>query len=130
MALYTLHSNNELQQGYVEHRDQLKTRELPKIAYFKSYKVPLKQGETYFYCTCGLSKAQPFCDGSHKDKKGFKPLKFTHTDEDKVVGLCGCKLNQNHKGPFCDGSHKTLNFEKLAKDTQVLVIPPQKPSNV
>ena len=52
------------------------------------YKVALKPGKTYFYCTCGLSKKQPFCDGSHKNSE-FKPLKFV-ADKDEGY-LCGCK---------------------------------------
>ena len=79
--------------GYIEDRSQLSTRTLPKVAQRKSYKVLLKEGETYFYCTCGMSANQPFCDGAHKDMPGFKPLKFTYTEEDKIRGLCGCKMN-------------------------------------
>lgn len=79
--------------GYVEHRSELVTRNLPNVAQRKSYKVLLKEGETYFYCTCGLSANQPFCDGAHKDAPGYKPLKFTYTEEDKIRGLCGCKMN-------------------------------------
>ncbi len=73
-----------------------------------SYKVPLEEGKTYYYCTCGLSSKQPFCDGSHKIAPGYKPLRFTYTEEDKIRGLCGCKMNKLEKGPFCDGSHKTI----------------------
>lgn len=88
---------------------------LPSIPSKKSYKVFLKEGETYFYCTCGLSKNQPFCDGSHKDLPPYKPLKFRHTDEDKIIGLCGCKLNKLEKGPYCDGSHKRIDYEEIER---------------
>ncbi|KAJ3164037.1 hypothetical protein HDU88_005690 [Geranomyces variabilis] len=66
------------------------------------YAVPLEQGKTYFYCTCGESKNQPFCDGSHKGK-GYTPQKFT-VDESKTHYLCGCRESANL--PFCDGTHR------------------------
>ena len=56
---------------------------------------------TYFWCACGRSKGQPFCDGSHKGT-GFAPLK-TEIAEAKTVAWCGCKHTKN--APFCDGSH-------------------------
>jgi CDGSH-type Zn-finger protein len=59
---------------------------------------------TYFWCACGLSKGQPFCDGSHKGT-GFAPLK-TEIAEAKTVAWCGCKHTKN--APFCDGSHAKL----------------------
>jgi CDGSH-type Zn-finger protein len=59
---------------------------------------------TYFWCACGRSKGQPFCDGSHKGT-GFAPLK-TEIIEAKTVAWCGCK--HTHDGCFCDGSHAKL----------------------
>ena len=59
---------------------------------------------TYFWCACGRSKGQPFCDGSHKGT-GLAPLK-TEIAEAKTVAWCGCKHTQN--GCFCDGSHAKL----------------------
>ena len=59
---------------------------------------------TYYWCSCGRSKAQPFCDGSHKGS-GFSPLKVEIT-EAKTVAWCACKYSQNP--PFCDGSHSSL----------------------
>ncbi len=67
------------------------------------YVVDLKAGD-YFYCTCGRSASQPFCDGSHKGT-GFAPRKFT-VEADRKAGLCGCRASGNQ--PFCDGSHKDL----------------------
>ena len=66
------------------------------------YKVKVEKGKTYFWCSCGLSKKQPFCDGSHKQKGQFKSLKYT-ASESKEVFLCGCKVTKNP--PLCDGSH-------------------------
>ena len=68
------------------------------------YKINLEQGKTYFWCSCGLSDKQPFCDGSHKKEGKFKSVKFTAT-ETKEVFFCGCKKTK--KPPFCDGSHST-----------------------
>jgi CDGSH-type Zn-finger protein len=59
---------------------------------------------TYYWCACGRSAKQPFCDGSHAGT-GFKPKAFT-VDAPKRVALCNCKQTGN--GPFCDGSHKRL----------------------
>jgi CDGSH-type Zn-finger protein len=58
----------------------------------------------YWWCACGLSKKQPFCDGSHKGGP-FTPLKFTVTKAEKLA-VCGCKRTKNP--PFCDGTHNTL----------------------
>jgi CDGSH iron-sulfur domain-containing protein 3 len=70
-------------------------------------KSPLVQkvepGE-YWWCACGLSKGQPFCDGSHKGT-GLGPVK-TEIKEAKAVAWCGCKHSSNK--PFCDGSHSRL----------------------
>jgi len=59
---------------------------------------------SYYWCACGKSKAQPFCDGSHKGTD-FTPLK-TEIGETKTVAWCLCK--HTHNPPFCDGSHKQL----------------------
>ena len=62
--------------------------------------VTLKVGRTYFWCACGRSRRQPFCDGSHAGTE-FTPLRFTPRDDHNAV-LCGCK--RTAKGPFCDCS--------------------------
>jgi len=64
----------------------------------------LKQGEVKYWCACGKSGNQPWCDGSHKGSS-FSPVSFS-IDEDKEVYLCVCKQTKNP--PFCDGSHKSL----------------------
>jgi len=66
--------------------------------------VDLEEGKTYFWCACGRSQKQPFCDGSHKGTN-FNPLKFT-ADKTGPVALCQCKSSAN--APFCDGSHMKL----------------------
>ena len=75
----------------------------PKIADTKPAVLELEPG-TYFWCSCGQSSQQPFCDGSHTGS-GFAPLKLT-IDEKKTVALCNCKHSGNK--PFCDGSHAKL----------------------
>lgn len=75
----------------------------PIIAQKFPYVLPMKPG-TYWWCACGGSKSQPFCDGSHKGTE-FSPKKVEITAEGKVA-WCGCKHSQN--GAFCDGSHKRV----------------------
>lgn len=75
----------------------------PVIAQKAPYAVDLKAGD-YYWCACGKSARQPFCDGAHKGSD-IVPRKFTMT-EDKTVYLCGCKHTAN--APFCDGVHKNL----------------------
>ena len=70
----------------------------------KSPIVQAMPAGTYWWCTCGHSKNQPFCDGAHKGT-GFAPHK-TELTEAKTVAWCACKHSKN--GPFCDGSHKAL----------------------
>ncbi|HHG83935.1 MAG TPA: CDGSH iron-sulfur domain-containing protein [Bacteroidetes bacterium] len=75
----------------------------PTVAAKTPYGVDLEVG-TYWWCACGDSKHQPFCDGSHKGT-GFTPEKVEIT-ESKTYWLCGCKATA--KAPFCDGTHKKL----------------------
>ncbi len=75
----------------------------PVCAQKAPYGVELAVGD-YSWCACGLSKKQPFCDGSHKTTE-FKPLKFSIAQAEKKW-LCGCKQTKNP--PFCDGTHKSL----------------------
>jgi len=67
------------------------------------YAVELAPGD-YWWCACGQSKRQPFCDGSHKGGT-ITPVKFAVT-EAKKVWLCGCK--RTGAQPFCDGTHSKL----------------------
>ena len=68
------------------------------------YAVNVEAGKTYWWCSCGQSKNQPFCDGSHKGSP-FTPQAFQAT-ESKTVYFCGCK--QSKAGALCDGTHKAL----------------------
>ena len=66
--------------------------------------VEVEEGKNYFWCACGKSAKQPFCDGSHKDT-GFSPVRYTAKASKKVF-FCGCK--QSAKAPLCDGTHSKL----------------------
>jgi len=77
--------------------------ENPEIAKKSPYVMDVEAG-TYYFCTCGKSKNQPFCDGSHKGTS-FVPKKV-EIAEAKTVAWCGCKHSKN--GGFCDGSHAKL----------------------
>lgn len=76
----------------------------PTIAKKGPYKVALEEGKKYHWCTCGLSKNQPFCDGSHQGT-GFVPLAFVAQKSGDAF-LCGCKHTKNP--PYCDGTHNEL----------------------
>lgn len=78
--------------------------ELPVITQKAPYKVNVEAGQKYWWCSCGMSKTQPFCDGAHKGS-GLKSVMFEAT-ESKEVYLCGCK-HANAK-PFCDGAHNSI----------------------
>lgn len=66
------------------------------------FAVDVEEGKSYFWCSCGKSAKQPFCDGSHAGTE-FVPLKFDATESKKVF-FCGCKVTANQ--PLCDGAHK------------------------
>ena len=78
--------------------------EMPQIGGRKSIKVVVEAGKTYWWCACGRSKTQPFCDGSHK-VTGFTPIEFK-AEKSEDAWFCACKRSNNK--PFCDGSHKKL----------------------
>jgi len=68
------------------------------------YSPTLEAGKTYYWCACGRSANQPFCDGSHK-AVGMTPKSFA-AEKSGQAWLCGCKQSKN--APFCDGSHRSL----------------------
>ena len=76
----------------------------PVIAQKAPMPVEVEEGKNYFWCSCGKSANQPFCDGSHKDT-GMTPIKFIAPASKKVF-FCGCK--KSAKSPLCDGTHSKL----------------------
>ena len=77
----------------------------PNIAAKEPFAVEVEAGKTYYWCACGKSAKQPFCDGSHSQVPGFSPREFK-IEEKKKVALCQCKKTANP--PFCDGTHSRL----------------------
>jgi len=67
------------------------------------FATAVEQGKDYWWCACGQSKNQPFCDGSHKTDGTFVPVKYIAAAS-ATVYFCGCKGSRNK--PLCDGSHK------------------------
>jgi len=84
----------------------------PFIADNKPVKVNLAKGGEYHFCTCGKSKSQPFCDGSHVGIS-FTP-RVISVDEDQEAWLCACKHSNNL--PFCDGTHKQFPVDQVGKE--------------
>jgi CDGSH-type Zn-finger protein len=80
------------------------TMEQPIIAKNSPYAVEIESGKKYWWCCCGRSKQQPFCDGSHQGT-GIEPVAFT-AEQTETIYLCGCKQTANK--PFCDGTHNKL----------------------
>jgi CDGSH-type Zn-finger protein len=78
--------------------------ETPEIAKKAPFAVEVEAGRTYWWCACGKSSNQPFCDGSHKGSE-FRPTKYEAAENGKAF-FCGCKHTANQ--PLCDGSHKRL----------------------
>lgn len=76
----------------------------PIIAQKAPYPVEVEAGKSYFWCACGKSANQPFCDGSHAGT-GINPIKY-EADKDGRAFFCGCKVSGNQ--PLCDGSHQKL----------------------
>ncbi|MDX1597585.1 MAG: CDGSH iron-sulfur domain-containing protein [Marinobacter sp.] len=76
----------------------------PEIPRTTPCSVLVEAGKSYFWCACGRSQSQPFCDGSHKGT-GFTPIKYV-AEKKEWVWFCGCK--QTGSAPLCDGSHKAL----------------------
>ena len=76
-----------------------------KVAQASPIAVEVEAGKSYFWCSCGLSANQPFCDGSHKETD-FAPLKYDCA-EDGTKYFCACKQTGNQ--PLCDGAHNQLD---------------------
>lgn len=84
----------------------------PVIASATPYPLEVRAGQTYLWCACGLSKDQPFCDGSHKDGP-FQPVRY-QAPTDKIVFFCGCKHTAS--APVCDGQHTQAASQSKESD--------------
>ncbi len=78
----------------------------PKIAQEEPIAVELEAGDTVYWCSCGQSANQPYCDGSHAGSD-FRPLAYT-AEASGTAYFCGCK--QTKTAPLCDGSHGALSL--------------------
>lgn len=76
----------------------------PVVAQKSPYSAEVEAGKSYWWCACGQSKRQPFCDGSHKGSE-FTPVEY-RPDATKTVWFCGCKNTKS--APLCDGTHNAL----------------------
>ena len=85
----------------------------PIIAANSPVRVALEKDKKYWFCMCGKSKTQPFCDGAHKASE-FAPLGFV-CDESKDYFLWRCKASADK--PFCDGSHKQFGDDQVGGET-------------
>jgi CDGSH-type Zn-finger protein len=88
--------------GYDSDGEQAMAEPIP--AQKEPYGITVEAGKRYFWCACGRSANQPFCDGSHQGT-GLTPVPFTAAASEEVW-LCGCK--QTSGKPFCDGTHNGL----------------------
>lgn len=84
----------------------------PVISDNNPRKVTLSKDKKYYFCVCGRSDKQPFCDGSHAGTI-FSPKEFT-VEKDGDSWLCACKHTAN--APFCDGSHKQFSAEQIGEE--------------
>lgn len=87
----------------------------PVIADNKPKQVTLNQGEEYYFCSCGKSSNQPFCDGSHVGTD-FTPIAFT-AEQDNEAHLCMCKYSTNQ--PYCDGAHQQFSQADIGQEISV-----------
>jgi CDGSH-type Zn-finger protein len=87
----------------------------PIIADNKPIKVELVKGEEHYFCACGKSANQPFCDGSHRGTT-ITPKKFSAEDSGDAY-LCMCKQSKNF--PYCDGSHKSITKDQINKPSTI-----------
>ena len=76
----------------------------PVCAQKSPFRIEVEAGQSYWWCACGKSASQPFCDGSHKGSR-FRPVEFK-AEEAETIWFCGCKQTGNK--PQCDGTHQGL----------------------
>mmetsp|Transcript_5171 Transcript_5171/g.7273 ORF Transcript_5171/g.7273 Transcript_5171/m.7273 type:complete len:130 (+) Transcript_5171:27-416(+) len=82
--------------------------DVPTIPMYGPYNLRLEKGKTYSWCSCGKSKTQPWCDGSHKGTT-FKSVRFVADKNQTYYSICGCKYTRDP--PYCDGYHASLPYK-------------------
>ena len=88
----------------VDHMSESSSDAKPVVAQKEPYAIEVEAGKKYWWCSCGQSSKQPFCDGSHKGTV-FEPVEHA-ADKDGTVYFCGCKATS--RVPLCDGSHSKI----------------------
>ena len=111
MVLIQKHKRDTFKRGLQRHKGE---QPFPAQAKIGPYEVPdpVFGAKNYYWCSCGMSQSQPFCDKSHIGTS-FNPLKFSLDTKSESLHLCGCKLSS--KAPFCDGitCQRLLNGERI-----------------
>ena len=88
----------------------------PKVAANTPVGVELEKGKEYWFCACGRSASQPFCDGSHRGT-GIEPKSFTAEDAG-TAHLCRCKQTGNP--PYCDGTHRKIDDAQVGQELELV----------
>ena len=88
----------------IKSNKEIAMNDKPNIAQRSPYRIEVEEGKTYYWCQCGKSKKQPFCDSSHKGTS-FSSVAYKATETKKIY-FCGCKSTLNQ--PLCDGTHSKL----------------------
>ena len=83
----------------------------PVMARKGPYGVVVEKGKSYWWCSCGRSKTQPFCDGSHQGT-GFEPIEYV-AKENGLAAFCGCK--RSSRKPACDDTHISIELDEEGK---------------
>jgi CDGSH-type Zn-finger protein len=79
----------------------------PRIAALAPARVPVEEGKAYFWCACGHTKTEPWCDGSHKALSTIRPVKWT-APKTGTASICACRHTRREGRVLCDGGHVHL----------------------
>ena len=79
----------------------------PRIAKLEPARVTVEEGKAYFWCACGHTKTEPWCDGSHKAVSTIRPVKWV-APKSGVANVCACRHTKREGRVLCDGGHVHL----------------------